>query len=211
MKISIIVLSIVAILFTSGCSDDYFEDGGVATDQSGVLNMSTMQYLESQPTKFDTLVTLIKLSGLEAQVNKSGSTFLAPQDYSIHNYLKLLYPDESKWPLLTNLSEAEKAEVAQIIENYIIPDKLIERGGLTSAYSYATTSRGKKVRFNMIREDYLGNVNMGASYVMFGLNISPDSSATEQFQSVQVVASGLRSTNGIVHVLDSNNHIFGFN
>lgn len=210
MKISIIAILLATVFVISGCNDEYFTDGGVPTDQTGVLNLSTMKYLESEPAKFDTLVILIKLSGLEAEVNKSGNTFLAPQNYSIHNYFKLLYPDESKWPALSQLSDVEKKEIAQILRNYIIPDKQIERSGLSPAYSFATTNGGKKARFNLIREDYLGNVNMGAAYVVFALDVSPDGSTVERYQPVMVVTSGLRSTNGIVHVLDSNTHIFGF-
>jgi len=210
MKRSIIAILLATVFFTSGCSDAYFTDGGVPTDQTGVLNLSTMKYLESQPAKFDTLVALIKLSGLEAEINKSGNTFLAPQNYSIHNYFKLLYPDESKWPALAQLSAAEKTAITQILRNYIIPDKQIERSGLSPAYSFATTNGGKKARFNLIREDYLGNVNMGAAYVVFALDISPAGSTVERYQPVTVITSGLHSTNGIIHVLDSNTHIFGF-
>ncbi len=211
MKQSIIAILLAGAFFICGCSDEYFTDGGVPADQTGVLNLSTMKYLESQPAKFDTLVILIKLAGLEAEVNKSGNTFLAPQNYSIHNYFKLLYPDESKWPALSQLSDAEKKDITQILKNYIIPNKEIERNGLSPAYSYTTTSGGKKARFNLIREDYLGNVNMGAAYVIFALDTSPVGSTVERYQPVQVVTSGLRSTNGIIHVLDSNTHIFGFN
>jgi hypothetical protein len=211
MKRSIIAILLATVFFTCGCSDEYFTDGGTLDDQTGVLNVSTMNYLESQTGKFDTLVTLIKLCGLEAEVNKSGNTFLAPQDYSIHNYFKLLYPEENKWPALSALSIEEKAEITEILRNYIIPDKKIERSGLSPAYSYVTTQGGKKARFNLTREDYLGNVNMGAAYVVFALDISATGSTVERYQAVTVATSGLRSTNGIVHVLDSNTHIFGFN
>jgi hypothetical protein len=210
MKISIIAVLLATTLFIGGCSDAYFTEGGLPVDQTGELNVTTMQYLESQPARFDTLVILIKVAGLEAEVNKAGNTFFAPQNYSIHNYFKLLYPEKEKWPALNNLSDEEKAEITQTLKNYIIPDKKIERSGLSPAYSFATTSGGKKSRFNLIREDYLDNVNMGAAFVVFALDVSPDGSPVERYQPVQVVVSGLRSTNGIVHILDSNSHIFGF-
>lgn len=211
MKKSIIAICFVSIFFIYGCKDAYFTDGGVPTDEAGVLNLSTMKYLESQPAKFDTLVILIKLAGLEAEINKSGNTFMAPQNYSIHNYFKLLYPDETKWPSLSQLSDEEKKDITQILKNYIIPGKEIERIGLSPAYSFTTTGGGKKARFNLIREDYLGNVNMGAAYIVFALDTSKDGSTVERYQPVTVVTSGLRSTNGIIHILDSNTHIFGFN
>jgi uncharacterized surface protein with fasciclin (FAS1) repeats len=207
-----IVIVMMVIFFCSGCSDEYFTDGGVLPiEEAGVLNVSTMQYLESKPAQFDTLVKLIKLTGLEGEINKSGNTFLAPQDYSIHNYFLLLYPDKSQWPALSSLSVEEKEAIAQILSNYIIPNQQIERNSLSPAYSFATTSGNRKARFNLVREDYLGNVNMGAAYIMFALDISPEGSLVERYQTVRVVTTDLRSTNGIVHVLDSNTHIFGFN
>ena len=210
MKILMIVISMIAIMLSSGCSDDYFADGGIVSDQSGVLNLTTMQYLESQPARFDTLVMLIKLTGLEGEINKTGNTFLAPQNYSIHNYLKLLYPERSKWPAIAQLPEEVKQEVADILSNYIIPNKQIERGGLSPAYSFATTHGDRKARFNLVRADYLGNVNLGPSYIIFALDVSTAGSPVERYQSVEVITTDLRSTNGIVHVLDSNTHIFGF-
>ncbi len=210
MKRSIIAILLATVLFNFGCSDEYFTDGGVQDDLTGTLNVSTMEYLQNEPARFDTLVALIKLCGLEADVAKSGSTFLAPQDYSIHNYFKLLFPDENKWPPLSELTAAEKEDITQILKNYIIPDQVIERSALSPAYSFATTQGGKKARFNLNRQDYLGNVNMGAAFIVYALDVSRTGSTVEQFQSANVATSGLRSTNGIIHVLDSNTHIFGF-
>lgn len=210
MKRSIAAILFVNILLIFGCGDAYFSDGGLEKNDVGVLNATTMNYLESQKTQFDTLTRLIRLCGLEAEVNKQGNTFFAPQDYSIHNYIKLTFPDENSRPGLSQLSSEQKAEIAAILKNYIIPDQKIERGGLSTAYSFATTQGGKKARFNLVREDYLGNVNMGASYLVFALDVSRSDASAAQFQAVTVVTSGLQSTNGIVHVLDSNTHIFGF-
>lgn len=193
-----------------GCNDDYFTDGGPLEGQDGVLNVSTMDYLESQSARFDTLTTLIKLCGLEAEVNQPGNTFFAPQDYSIHNYFRLIFP-EGAWPQLSQITEEEKQEIAGILRNYIIPGQKIVRSGLSTAYSYSTTLGGQKARFNLIKEDYLGNVNMGAAYIVFSLNVNDVENVIELYQSVTVATSGLQSTNGIIHVLSPNTHIFGFN
>ncbi|WP_025764195.1 fasciclin domain-containing protein [Dyadobacter tibetensis] len=211
MKKSLTALLVATIFLAFGCNDEYFTDGGIQTDLSGTINMSTMDYLKTEPAKFDTLVRLIQLCGLETEIAKTGNTFLAPQDYSIHNFFKLLYPDESKWPELSQLKSEEIDMISKILKNYIIPDQEIDRRSLSPAYSYATTQGGRKARFNLIRNDYLGNVNMGAAYIIFALNTSAPDSPVEQYQSVTVVTSGLRSTNGMLHILDSNTHIFGFN
>ncbi|PWK72541.1 fasciclin domain-containing protein [Mucilaginibacter oryzae] len=198
-------------IVTAGCKKTYFSDGGTPVDVSGNLGVSTMDYLQRETTSFDTLVRLIKLSNLESAVNAKGNTFLAPRDYSIHNYFKLLYPDQAKMPsTLEALPQVVKDDIARILKNYIIPNQQIVRGGLTTAYSYVTTYGGTKARFNIVNTDYLGNVNMGAKYINFSLNVSP-AGTTEVYQTAQVVTADLKSTNGIVHVLVSETHIFGFN
>ncbi|RYE12656.1 MAG: hypothetical protein EOP51_31165 [Sphingobacteriales bacterium] len=205
-------IAVIGILFIAGCKDAYFADGGNApVDQSGVLGVSTMDYLESNKASFDTLARLIKLTGLEAEVNAKGNTFFAPRDYSIHNYFKLLYPDPEKRPAtLEEIPQEEMDLIKLMLENYIIPDKEIVRGSLATTYSYATTYGDRKARFNIVTQDYLGNVNMGAKYIVFSLNVSPPG-LPDRYQAVQVVTADLHSTNGVVHILDSNTHILGFN
>ncbi|HRO46839.1 fasciclin domain-containing protein [Agriterribacter sp.] len=206
------IIGIVAVLFTSGCSRDYFADGGTLNmEETSVLGVSTMDYLKSRPEVFDTLTALITLSGLEPVVNASGSTFLAPQNYSIRNYFNLVFPDPEKRPAtFGDIPQDEMDKITEILKNYIIPDQEIVRAGLATTYSYATTYGDKKARFNLVQGDYLGNVNMGAKYIIFSLNMS-EPGQKEQYQSVQIISSDLRSTNGIVQVLNADTHIFGFN
>jgi hypothetical protein len=203
-------IALAATLFIVGCKDSYFADGGGPVDTSGQLGVSTMQYLQNNPATFDTLARLIKITGLESAVNKKGNTFFAPRDYSIHNYFKLLYPNPANKPAtLEALPQAQKDQIAQIIKDYIVPNQEILRNKLATTYSFANTVGGKKARFNVVTTDYLGNVNMGAKFINFSLNTSL--TTTERYQTVQVVSADLRSTNGIVHVLASESHIFGFN
>ena len=169
----IIAIALVSGMFISGCSKDYYADGGTLDpDKTMTLGMSTMDYLKSRPDVFDTLTTLITLTGLEAAVNMNGSTFLAPKDYSIYNFFKLVFPDPEKRPkTFSELTDEEMEAIAKILKNYIIPGKQIVRDGLNKTYSYDTTYGGVKARFNIVQDDYLGNVNMGAKYINFGLDL----------------------------------------
>ncbi|MGV8880320.1 MAG: fasciclin domain-containing protein [Sphingobacteriaceae bacterium] len=205
-------IAFIIVLITVGCKDSYFADGGnQPADQTGNLGVSTMDYLKSHGEYFDTLSRLIKITGLEAAVNAKGNTFLAPRDYSIGNYFKLIYPDPEKRPVtLEALPQEEKDKIAGYLKDYIIPNKEIVRSKLATTYSYETTYGGKKARFNIVTDDYLGNVNMGAKFIVFSLNLSLPGEK-EIYQSVQVAAADLHSTNGVVHVLNADTHIFGFN
>lgn len=207
-----IVIALVAVVFTSGCSKDYYADGGTLDpDKTMTLGMSTMDYLKSRPDVFDTLTTLITLTGLEGAVNMNGSTFLAPKDYSIYNFFKLVYPDPEKRPKTFGEIPAEDMEnITKILKNYIIPGKQIVRNELSKTYSYDTTYGGVKARFNIVQDDYLENVNMGAKYINFGLDLGVPG-VFEFYLPVRVETADLHSTNGIVDVLAADSHIFGFN
>jgi len=208
----IIAIALVSVVFTTGCSKDYFADGGTLDpDETTTLGMSTMDYLKSRPEIFDTLTTLITLTGLEAAVNANGSTFLAPKNYSIHNYFNLIYPDPEKRPkTFSEITDEEMEIITKNLKDYIIPGKQIVRDELNKTYSYDTTYGGTKARFNIVQDDYLGNVNMGAKYIIFALDLGTPG-VFEFYRSVQVETADLKSTNGVVHVLAADSHIFGFN
>ncbi|MBE8722625.1 fasciclin domain-containing protein [Sphingobacterium pedocola] len=210
MKLFLSLCCCIGILL-SGCDDAYYNDGGLLDEQTGVHEGTTMSYLESQPALFDTLTTLIKLNKLEELVNRKGSTFFAPQNYSIYNYLLLKYPDPENRPKTLEAIPAEDmAEMAGYIADYIIPNEQIMRSKLSTVYSYSTAMSGKKARFNLVREDYLGNVNMGAAYIIYSVNLNPP--ATLEFYSpAKVVVTDVATTTGTVHVLVADTHVFGFN
>lgn len=211
MNSKIIVAFAALIIIIMGCSNDYYTDGGTLEPNVGVLNVSTMDYLRANKASFDTLVALIELTGLESAVNANGNTFMAVQDYSISNYFELAFVTLDEPPAsLKEIPQEIMDDIKIIIENYIIPDNEIMREDLSSTYTYATTYGGRKARYNLFKSDYLGNVNKGAKIINYSLNMSEDGSSND-YQSVFVVTSNLESTNGVIHVLNANSHIFGFN
>jgi len=190
------------------CKDKYFTDGGTFDPAASQFDGTTMAYLESKPQLFDSVTTLIKLCNLTSAVNASGSTFFAPQNYSVFNYLKLIYPDAKKMPKqLSDLTADDLSEIATLLKGYIVPNQRIMRKDLATSYSYYDTYVGKRSRCNIVKEDYLGNVNKGASYIMFGLNTSSNKDA---FISVKVVVSDVSTQTGVVQVVAADTHILGF-
>ena len=176
-----------------------------------MLNVSTMDYLKANEASFDTLVALIQLTGLESAVNANGNTFMAAQDYSISNYFELVFITLDEPPAsLQEIPQEIMDDIKLIIENYIIPDEKIMRDNLNSTYTYTTTYGDRDARYNLLRSDYLGNLNKGAEVINYSLNMSEDGSSND-YQSVYVVTSNLESTNGVIHVLNADSHIFGFN
>ena len=84
-----VLLCITANL--SSCKkDDYYVDGGKAEAK---FNGSILQYLESKPTEFDSVVQVIKLAGMEDVFSKENITFFAPNDRFIKQTIQLINPD----------------------------------------------------------------------------------------------------------------------
>ena len=203
------LLCIAFCLSILGCKDKYFTDGGTLNPTTANYEGTTMAYLESKPQLFDSVTTLIKLCNLTSVVNASGTTFFAPQNYSVFNYLKLIYPDAKKMPKrLTDLTSDDLTEIATLLKGYIVPNQRILRKDLATSYSFYNTYVGKASRCNLVREDYLGNVNKGASYIIYGLNSS--STGQDAFQTVKVAVSDVTTQTGVLQVLTADTHILGF-
>lgn len=75
----------IFILMLSACKKNYIT-GGSVEDINKYKNTSTYDVLKSNPL-YDTLVQLIDTAGLKDKINETGTTFFAPSDYSVYNYL----------------------------------------------------------------------------------------------------------------------------
>ena len=73
------------VLIFSACKKDYIT-GGVSEDVNKFKNTSTYDVLKQDPL-YDTLVQVVDAAGLKDKINEQGTTFFAPSDYSIFNYL----------------------------------------------------------------------------------------------------------------------------
>lgn len=80
------ILCALIALSVISCKKDYIIGGSLANTQA-YANMSTYDVLKGNPL-YDTLVMLIDTAGIKDQINQTNSTFFAPSDYSIYNYLE---------------------------------------------------------------------------------------------------------------------------
>jgi hypothetical protein len=75
--VTLIVCTVILAITVSSCSKDkYYQDGGLANPK---FNGTILQYLQSNP-KFDTIVQVIKIAGMEDAFTKENITFFAPTD-----------------------------------------------------------------------------------------------------------------------------------
>jgi len=87
-----VLLGLLSIL--PSCKKDYLI-GGSIEDVNMYKGMTNYEVLSKDPA-FDTLVQLIDAAGLKDQINQGGTTFFAPSDYAILNYMqqRTLYVQE---------------------------------------------------------------------------------------------------------------------
>ena len=89
MKKILINTSLFFILLAAlaSCKKSYIK-GGQIEDVNMYANNTNYEVLAMDPA-YDTLIQLIDAAGLKDKINKSGTTFFAPSDYSILSYLQL--------------------------------------------------------------------------------------------------------------------------
>lgn len=86
MKLTYLGVACLIIIGAASCSKKSYIIGGAPENTKAYANILTYDVLKNNPL-FDTLVMLIDAAGLKDAVNQSNSTFFAPTDYTIYNYL----------------------------------------------------------------------------------------------------------------------------
>lgn len=84
--INLAALFSIVLVFTA-CKKDYIT-GGAPENVNKYKDLATYDVLQGNPL-YDTLVQLIDAAGIKDKINEQGTTFFAPSDYSIYNYLQL--------------------------------------------------------------------------------------------------------------------------
>ena len=75
------------LLVISSCSKNDYIKGGESTDITQYKGLTTYETLKSLPL-YDTLVMVIDSAGFKDQINTMNTTFYAPSDKAILNYLQ---------------------------------------------------------------------------------------------------------------------------
>lgn len=212
-----VFLSAIALL--TGCSKkDYYKDGGLS---DGNFDGTVMQYLESRPELFSTLVQVIKYAGMEQTFNSEEITFFAPADSSIRNTLQSA---NSRLPvngknLITKIEDIKPAIWKKYLSRYIFKsakalkdfpqldtDNLSAFGGqMYSSYN------GEPMNVGVIFTDANGVKYAGYRILTISLVNSSTPRDYTTWYSAIVASSNIKPTNGYVHAIRYGSHFFGFN
>lgn len=216
MKLKYLCFLSFFICMCTACKKDYFINSGLHNPK---FEGNMLQYLESRPFLFDTLVQVIKMAKAESYFTDSTITFFAPADSSINRtyqyintQLKLNGSDT-----LTSLNNIKPEFWRNMLMMYMFPSSkgLEEFQQLDinnrSAFpgEYVRSFSGRIMNIGVIFNDANGLKYQG--YRHLNLSYIPNQASPQQgWRMTRIATSNIQPTNGYVHVLNYTGHYFGF-
>lgn len=200
-------LAIAATALVYGCQKDYYRDSGRTAPN---FDGNMMQYLESKPYPFDTLVNVIKIAGMQKTFAESNFTFFAPGDETItrtYNYINDRLKERAL-DTLTGLQSLKPEFWRDVLEMYMFRDvkgledypQLDYLNKQTFSGEFVTAQSGQLMNIGAVFTN-AGDVKYkGYRFLTLNFVLSP-SAPLGSWLSVYVSSVNIRPTNGIVHAL----------
>jgi uncharacterized surface protein with fasciclin (FAS1) repeats len=210
----------VMLTVTSCNKDDYYTDGGIS---NGKFNGTIPQYLASKPAQFDTLVSVIKLAGMEQIFSEEKLTFFAPPDNCFKRLINSVNPslfrsgkdtiktlDEipaSIWRKYLTLYLFKGANKQKDYPQVDLSARNIFPGQNTRSYDGDILNIG--VFYNDAGTTQTGIVKY-AGFRQLYLSFIPNTAQPfESWNTVRISSSDIEPLNGVVHALYAD-HTFSF-
>jgi len=225
-KIQHIMLFFLGLIIFTACNkDDYYEDGGLAQAK---YDGSILQYLETNPVMFDSVVQVIKLAGLEETFQNEEFTFFAPSDRNIRTLITnrlnpTLFADGLD--TIKTLDEIEPSIWRKHLLKYMFKGKNLLQDypqidfNLKGTYpgqnyiSYSGYVSNIGVVFNdVIQTDDAGNEISRLKYRGYRqiwLSYIHDYTAPDVYISCPISTSDIQPNNGVIHVINYTKSWFG--
>lgn len=213
------ICSALLVMMMASCkNDDYYIDGGKADPK---FKGTILEYLQSNPAKFDTIAQIVKLAGLEEMFSKEEITVFCPTDEVVRRTIGLVNrttDDELRNKLnqelfnnakdtIKVLSDIPPAVWRKYMLRYVFKGRFVLKDypqldfGLKELYpggyfyTYNNDLANVGVVFNAVNNvKYTGYRQLSISFV-------PDASNPKQYIPAAVATSDVQPTNGVVHVL----------
>ena len=223
----------VLLLLSAVCSckkSDYIVGGNVQ-DVNMYKNMTTYEALQSMPV-FDTLVQVIDAAGLKDSINQTNTTFFAPTNSAIYNYLsertlfvqnnysltsKFLL-DSLLYYVQTNIAGTRDSLLLYLVKQPLTYASLTDMGAV---YPTALPGDTAIVSYEYTKDGDLGYNSLVSSvpqivyftHLWYHYDLNADNTATDVPASIgvhtRVQTSGINTRNGVIDVLE-NSHILFF-
>ncbi|MCF3110397.1 hypothetical protein LL912_16550 [Niabella sp. CC-SYL272] len=220
----------VSLLLTMACGKkDYFEDTG---KHAGTFNGTALQYLQSKPQYFDSLVKVIRLAGMEQQFSANNITFFAPADSSIRSALRKANEqlDRIGKPRITRLEEIApaiwKKHLSKYLFSFVKSLNDFSQIDFANINTYAgqmyQSAGGVSMNIGAVYQDVLlprkDNPNEYNVIKYAGARVLTISYLTSPFtprdvgtwRTANVSSVNIKPVNGYVHLVGIVGHDFGF-
>ncbi len=212
-----IALCIIAAFLVAGCKkESYFYDTGV---HQAKYNGTILDYLKAKPFIFDSLTRVVEIAGMNDVFVKENVTFFAPPSSCIHRAIVNLNADLriNGKDTVSQLEQVQPQVWKDLLSEYVfkgtyllkdIPqiDTLAINAFPGQGYvSYSGRTMNLGVFYNSAN---------GVKYVGYRqliLSFIPDfSNPTVGLLNVPIATSDIQPTNGVIHALQYQNHVLGF-
>lgn len=218
------------MLFLYSCEKNDYIVGGKPQDVNIYKNMSNYDMLKSNAA-FDTLVQVIDAAGVKDVINAQGTTFFAPSDYSIFNYLnkRTIYVqnnidihgkfglDSLLYYVSNNINGTKDSLLMYIIKQPLTYDVLKSEGAL---YSTALSGDTAAVSYEYTYDEVLGYNSIVSTvpkivyftHLWYHYDLDKDNPAGNIPNDIGVrtlvKTSGILTQNGVVDALESSHTLF---
>lgn len=222
------LLLILSVFFS--CKKSDYIVGGSLQDTNQYSNMTTYEALQSMPA-FDTLVMLIDAAGLKDSINQDNTTFFAPVNNAITQYIAdrthlIQYTisqdssfsfDSLLYYIRNNLDGTRDSLLMYLVKTKLTYDALSSNGriyptalpGDSAAVSYEYT-KSTDLGYNAIvssspRVVYF--TQLWAHYEIDDNNTAADVPSDIGVHTL-VQTSGINTKNGVIHALEYSHTLF---
>jgi hypothetical protein len=216
------IKTVIAVFITAAClligckKDSYFYDTGV---HQAKYNGTILDYLKAKPFIFDSLVRVVNIAGMDDLFTKENVTFFAPPSSCIHKAIVNLNNDlrNNGKDTVSQLEQVQPQVWKDMLSEYVfkgtyllkdIPQ--IDTAAITAFpgqgyVSYGGRTMNLGVFYNSANGvKYVGYRQLIISYI-------PDfSNPTVGLINVPIATSDIQPTNGVIHALQFQNHVLGF-
>lgn len=220
------LLLMAALCLWSCAKDDYYTDGGRAQAE---FDGSIMDYLDSKPREFDTIAQIVRLAGLEDKFKNEEFTFFAPRDEDIKSLIGSLTVGGLNMQLyflgldtIQVLSDVDPAIWNFYLHRHIFNGKnkladypqvdynLMNVYGGQNYYSQGDGIFNIGVVYHDAVSSDGTSVLRYMGYRQLHIGYISDLATPNTFNAVPVASSDIQPRNGVVHVLDYTQGVFGF-
>lgn len=220
----LLVLSLAFLALTS-CKKYYVETGIHEAKYDGNI----LQYLQDKKPFFDSTLMVINLAGMNDVISKENITFFAPPSSSIFKSIKRLnaYLRTYGKDTVSQLSQIKPQVWKNVLSQYIFkgsnrlkdyPQRdtlsyLAYPGQGYTSYGNRTMNIGVIFNDAVVYNDKGAEISRVAyaGYRQLFLAYIPDLSNPQAFlMNAPIATSDIQPTNGVLHVLNTVRHNFGF-